>query len=116
MLCGTYARSMGSRTQARPSVFHDRACTHTHHLFLKPPSHFPTLALAHTHITRTPCCSGFFGASLASQLPGGALGMAPADLAAIGVVAGGVAEVAARSTRYSLLEPSKEMKYMQARI
>lgn len=41
------------------------------------------------------------------------LGMQPEQLAVAGVAAGGVAEIAARSTRYSLLEPSKEMKYMQ---
>jgi len=56
---------------------------------------------------------GFFGLSLASTLGLAPFGLAPAALAMAGVAAGSVTQVCARSFKFSLFDPAKEMVYIE---
>lgn len=54
----------------------------------------------------------FFGLSLASGAGISVMGMGPENMAAAGVIAGMVTQVAARASKYSLFDPAKEMVYI----
>eukprot|EP00193_Tetraselmis_chui_P017386 CAMPEP_0177784230 /NCGR_PEP_ID=MMETSP0491_2-20121128/19569_1 /TAXON_ID=63592 /ORGANISM="Tetraselmis chuii, Strain PLY429" /LENGTH=651 /DNA_ID=CAMNT_0019304941 /DNA_START=222 /DNA_END=2178 /DNA_ORIENTATION=- len=56
--------------------------------------------------------AAFFGLSLAAQF-GLDIGIAPVALAAAGVTAGAVTQVFARSAKFSLFDPAKEMVYIE---
>lgn len=57
--------------------------------------------------------AGFFGLSLAANQGISVLGMDPTAMALAGVAAGAVTQVFARSAKFSLFDPAKEMVYIE---
>ncbi|KAL4419151.1 hypothetical protein ABPG77_009127 [Micractinium sp. CCAP 211/92] len=57
--------------------------------------------------------AGFFGLSLAANQGISVAGMDPAAMAVAGVMAGAVTQVFARSSKFSLFDPAKEMVYIE---
>lgn len=57
--------------------------------------------------------AGFFGLSLAANQGISVLGMDPTAMAVAGVMAGAVTQVFARSSKFSLFDPAKEMVYIE---
>ncbi|PRW58365.1 ADP,ATP carrier 1 isoform A [Chlorella sorokiniana] len=57
--------------------------------------------------------AGFFGLSLAANQGISLFGMDPAAMAFAGVAAGAVTQVFARSSKFSLFDPAKEMVYIE---
>eukprot|EP00891_Asterochloris_glomerata_P004312 jgi/Astpho2/4312/gw1.00065.20.1_t len=57
--------------------------------------------------------AAFFGFSLASQFPSWKLSLGGMNLAAAGATAGAVTQVFARSAKFSLFDPAKEMVYIE---
>ncbi|KAL4430786.1 hypothetical protein ABPG75_006042 [Micractinium tetrahymenae] len=57
--------------------------------------------------------AGFFGLSLAANQGISVAGMDPAAMAVAGVMAGALTQVFARSSKFSLFDPAKEMVYIE---
>ncbi|KAL3133509.1 hypothetical protein ABBQ38_007368 [Trebouxia sp. C0009 RCD-2024] len=70
------------------------------------------VAAAATPVVMAITGSAFFGLSLAAQY-GTSLTFGPYSLAAAGVMAGAVTQVFARSAKFSLFDPAKEMVYIE---
>lgn len=57
--------------------------------------------------------AGFFGLSLAANQGVSVMGMDPTAMAVAGVAAGAITQVFARSSKFSLFDPAKEMVYIE---
>ena len=57
--------------------------------------------------------AAFFGMSIAANMGISVAGLGPAAMAVSGAVAGAVTQVFARSAKFSLFDPAKEMVYIE---